>query len=118
MKHIVSDFTRGSQIHIHGLLMYFVGLKYPAIFAVFVFIWLAWSEVSGSLSEHQQYLIWMKLYAGVWGFMEFDPAKHVTIQSGLGEGRFPMSRSLGPKRAVWVEAEIERWVREVAEMIS
>ena len=90
MKHIVSDFTRGSQIYIHGLLMYFVGLKYPAIFAVFVFIWLAWSEVTGSLSEHQLYLIWMKLYASVWAFMEFDSAKHVTIQSGLG-GTFELA---------------------------
>jgi prophage regulatory protein len=33
----------------------------------------------------------------------------------MGEGRFPRSRSLGPKCAVWVEAEIEDWILKIAE---
>lgn len=31
----------------------------------------------------------------------------------LSDGRFPRSRSLGPKCVVWVEAEIDDWMREI-----
>jgi len=34
----------------------------------------------------------------------------------MSEGRFPKSRSLGPKCAVWVEAEIDEWIRAVSRM--
>ena len=33
----------------------------------------------------------------------------------MSEGRFPKSRSLGPKCAVWVEAEIDAWIRKIAD---
>jgi prophage regulatory protein len=33
----------------------------------------------------------------------------------MSDGRFPKSRSLGPKCTVWVEAEIADWIRGVAE---
>lgn len=36
------------------------------------------------------------------------------IYQRMSEGRFPKSRSLGPKCAVWVEAEIEEWIRAVS----
>lgn len=36
------------------------------------------------------------------------------IYQRMSEGRFPRSRSLGPKCAVWVEAEIDEWIREVS----
>ena len=36
------------------------------------------------------------------------------IYQRMSEGRFPKSRSLGPKCAVWVEAEIEEWIRTIA----
>jgi len=36
------------------------------------------------------------------------------IYHRMSEGRFPRSRSLGPKCAVWVEAEIDAWVRTIA----
>jgi prophage regulatory protein len=34
----------------------------------------------------------------------------------MGEGRFPRSRSLGPECAVWVDSEIDDWVRTVADV--
>jgi prophage regulatory protein len=40
--------------------------------------------------------------------------KRSAIYQRMSEGRFPKSRSLGPKCAVWVECEIEAWVKEVA----
>lgn len=33
-----------------------------------------------------------------------------TIYHRMSEGRFPKCRSLGPKCAVWVEAEINDWI--------
>lgn len=40
--------------------------------------------------------------------------KRSAIYQRMSEGRFPKSRSLGPKCVVWVEAEIDAWVREIA----
>ena len=40
--------------------------------------------------------------------------KRSAIYQRMSEGRFPKSRSLGPKCAVWIEAEIDDWIREIA----
>lgn len=40
--------------------------------------------------------------------------KRSAIYHRMSEGRFPKSRSLGPKCAVWVEAEIDAWIRDIA----
>lgn len=40
------------------------------------------------------------------------------IYQRMSEGRFPQSRSLGPKCAVWVEAEITEWIQSIAETSS
>ncbi|PAL23123.1 AlpA family transcriptional regulator [Sphingopyxis sp. GW247-27LB] len=37
------------------------------------------------------------------------------IYQRMSEGRFPKSRSLGPKCAVWVEAEIDEWIKSIAD---
>ncbi len=39
--------------------------------------------------------------------------KRSAIYQRMSEGRFPKSRSLGPKCAVWVEKEIEEWIDQV-----
>jgi prophage regulatory protein len=39
--------------------------------------------------------------------------KRSSIYQRMSEGRFPKSRSLGSKCAVWVEAEIDAWIAEV-----
>lgn len=36
------------------------------------------------------------------------------IYKRMAEGRFPHSRSLGPKCAVWVEAEIDAWISAIS----
>ena len=41
--------------------------------------------------------------------------KRSTIYKRMSEGTFPKSRSLGPKCAVWIEAEIDEWIGGVAE---
>lgn len=42
--------------------------------------------------------------------------KRSAIYQRMSEGRFPRSRSLGPKCAVWVEAEIDDWIHNVVEL--
>ena len=40
--------------------------------------------------------------------------KRSAIYQRMSEGRFPKSRSLGAKCAVWVEAEIDAWIYAVS----
>lgn len=40
--------------------------------------------------------------------------KRSAIYQRISEGKFPKSRSLGPKCAVWVEAEINAWIASIA----
>lgn len=37
--------------------------------------------------------------------------KRSAIYLRMSEGRFPKSRSLGPKCAIWVESEIDAWIQ-------
>lgn len=41
--------------------------------------------------------------------------KRSAIYQRMSDGTFPRSRSLGPKCALWVEAEIEAWIQEVVQ---
>ena len=41
--------------------------------------------------------------------------KRSMIYRLMGEGRFPRSRSLGPKCAVWVESEVDEWINLVVD---
>jgi prophage regulatory protein len=36
------------------------------------------------------------------------------IYQRMSEGRFPKCRSLGPKCSVWVESEINAWIKSVS----
>lgn len=40
--------------------------------------------------------------------------KRSAIYQRMREGRFPRSRVLGPRCTVWLESEVDQWVREVA----
>lgn len=40
--------------------------------------------------------------------------KRSAIYQRMSDGRFPRSRSLGPKCTVWIESEIDDWIRDVA----
>ena len=44
--------------------------------------------------------------------------KRSSIYQRMSDGRFPKSRSLGSKCAVWVEAEIDAWIAEVSQSNS
>lgn len=44
--------------------------------------------------------------------------KRSMIYRLMSEERFPRSRSLGPKCAVWVESEIDEWILQISDKQS
>ncbi|PEQ10783.1 conjugal transfer protein TraD [Novosphingobium sp. PC22D] len=84
MKRNLVNFTRGSQLLGHFGFMFAAGLKGPVIIALVVLSWTSWWMISSQLSDHETYLAWMRIYAGTYTFMEFDPEKLVAIRTALG----------------------------------
>jgi hypothetical protein len=84
MKRNLVNFTRGSQLLGHFSFMFAAGLKGPLIIAAIGISWTGWWTISAGLSDHEAYLVWMRIYAAIYGFMEFDPAKQVALETGLG----------------------------------
>lgn len=101
LKHNLLNFTRGSQLLGHFGFMFAAGLKGPLIVTVLAVVSLTWWQVSSVLSEHQVYLLWMHVYATLYGFMEFDPDKLVSLRLAGGESvSFPIAviRDFPPMR--------------------
>ena len=101
MKHNLLNFTRGSQLLGHFGFMFAAGLKGPLIVTLLVVVGLVYWEVSSNLTQHQLYLLWMHLYAMLYGFMEFDPDKLVTLRLASEDPvSFPISviREFPPMR--------------------
>lgn len=84
MKRNLVNFTRGSQLLGHFGFMFAAGLKGPLLIALLVISSMSWWMLSGGLTDHETYLVWMRLYASAYGFMEFDPAKQVALETGFG----------------------------------
>lgn len=84
MKRNLVNFTRGSQLLGHFSFMFAAGLKGPLIVACAVIGGTSWWTLSGSLSDHEAYLVWMRIYAAIYGFMEFDPEKRIALETAFG----------------------------------
>ncbi|WP_210358962.1 type IV secretion system DNA-binding domain-containing protein [Sphingomonas beigongshangi] len=79
------NFTRGSQLLTHELLMWFAGAKLPVLVWFFVFL-AAWFVImSLKLDEHGFQLVCMKLYAMLWDWVGLDPTKRVNVTLPSGE---------------------------------
>ncbi len=91
MKRNLVNFTRGSQLLGHFSFMFAAGLKGPLIIAAVVFAWATWWALSAGLSQFESYLVWMRLYAAVYAFMEFDPHKEIAVKTVFGGSiKFPI----------------------------
>ena len=84
MKRNLVNFTRGSQLLGHFSFMFAAGLKGPLIVAGIVIAWTSWWTLSGRLSDHEIYLVGMRIYATIYGFMEFDSAKRIALETAFG----------------------------------
>ena len=85
MKHNLLNFTRGSQLLGHFAFMFAAGLKGPVIVTALVVLGTCYWEVRTTLTDHQFYLVWMHVYASLYAFMEFDPAKLVNLTLADGD---------------------------------
>lgn len=84
MRHKFTNFTRGSQLIGHFGFMFAAGLKGPLIVTALTFTGLIWWYASAALSDHESYLCWMRLYAAIYNWFEFDPAKAVNLETLSG----------------------------------
>ena len=92
MKRNLVNFTRGSQLLGHFSFMFAAGLKGPLIIAAIVISWLSWWMLSSGLTSHERYLVWMRIYADIYAFMEFDPHKEIALKTALdGTIKFPIA---------------------------
>lgn len=84
MKRNLANFTRGSQLLGHFGFMFAAGLKGPLIIAAAVISSTSWWTLSSALTDYEIYLIWMRVYAAAYGFMEFNPDKLMTVKTVFG----------------------------------
>lgn len=84
MRHKFTNFTRGSQLLGHFGFMFAAGIKGPLIVTAVTFAGLIWWQASKSLSDHESYLCWMRVYAAVYGWFELDPTKSVNLETLFG----------------------------------
>ena len=78
------NFTRGSQLLSHELMMWLSGAKMPVIFWLFVFLACWFGIMSVKLDEHGFQLICMKVYAELWNWVDLDPTKRVNVTLASG----------------------------------
>ena len=108
MKRNIVNFTRGSQLLGHFGFMFASGLKAPLIIAAILLAGMTYWQVTSGLSDNQQYLVGMNLYASLYGFMEFDPAKLVHLDIA-GVGSIEMTISAVPNSPSVVMAMEALW---------
>ena len=84
MKRNLLNFTRGSQLLGHFGFMFAAGLKGPIMVAVATIAGMTYWMLSEGLSDHERYLVWMRIYAAIYGFMELDLQKLIALETGLG----------------------------------
>jgi len=79
------NFTRGSQLITHEMMMWFSGAKLPFILWFFAFAAAWFIIMSIQLDEHGFQLVVMKLYATLWNWIDLDPNKRVNVTLPTGE---------------------------------
>ncbi|HEY9092131.1 type IV secretion system DNA-binding domain-containing protein, partial [Parasphingorhabdus sp.] len=84
MKRNLVNFTRGSQLLGHFGFMFASGLKAPLIIAAILLVGMSYWQVTSVLTDYQRYLVGMNLYASLYGYMEFDPAKLINLDLASG----------------------------------
>ena len=105
MKRNLVNFTRGSQLLGHFGFMFAAGLRGPLIVAIATILGMGWWTLSRDLSDHEAYLVWMRSYAAIYGFMEFDPGKQAVLKTAFGTTlQIPMTEvaSYPPVARAWV----------------
>ena len=104
MKRNLVNFTRGSQLLGRFGFMFAAGLRGPLIVAALTLLGTCWWTLARGLSDHETYLVWMRSYAAIYTFMEFDPAKQAVLETTFGTTvQIPMNEvaSFSPAARAW-----------------
>lgn len=107
------NFTRGSQLLTHEVLMWTSGAKIPVIVWLFCFAAAYSFILVVTLREHEIELIGMKLYSLLWDFMEFDPMKRVNVT--LPDGSI---RAIVMAQVADVPAVIAAWAKAMRGLVG
>lgn len=74
-----SNFTRGSQLFSHEVLMTWAGIKVPLLFWIAAFAIFMIAISSFYLKEHQVQLVLMRTLSVMWEWVSLDPNKPVNL---------------------------------------
>ena len=75
VKRNAGNFTRGSQLFHHEILMTWAGIRMPLYVWVGTAVLLLCILVSLTFKNHEVQLVLMKLYAEAWGWVQLNPNK-------------------------------------------
>lgn len=79
------NFTRGSQLLTHEMLMWFSGVRLPVLAWFFAFLAAWFIILSIRLDEHGFQLVCMKVYSALWNWVDLNPNKRVNVTLPNGE---------------------------------
>lgn len=85
VKRNAGNFTRGSQLFHHEILMTWAGIRMPLYVWVGTAILLLCALVSLTFKNHEVQLVLMKLYAEAWGWVQLNPNKPVNLTLPSGQ---------------------------------
>ncbi|UVO53720.1 type IV secretion system DNA-binding domain-containing protein [Sphingomonas sp. SUN039] len=74
------NFTRGSQLIGHQVFMFVAGAKVPFLIWFAIFVAIYWIMLSAVMGESEIQLCAWKLYAAVWGWLDFNPLKPMNLK--------------------------------------
>jgi len=81
----VGSFTRGTQLVRLQYMMAWQGIKVPLLIALACFLILLCAFLSIRMDEHEVQLVEMRIYSGLWDWVDFNP-RHL-INLTLPDGR-------------------------------
>ena len=85
VKRNAGNFTRGSQLFHHEILMTWAGIRMPLYVWVGTAVLLLCVLVSLTFKNHEVQLVLMKLYAEAWGWVQLNPNKPVNLTLPSGQ---------------------------------
>lgn len=85
VKRNAGNFTRGSQLFHHEILMTWAGIRMPLYVWVGTAVILLCILVSLTFKNHEVQLVLMKLYAEAWGWVQLNPNKPVNLTLPSGQ---------------------------------
>ena len=107
VKRNAGNFTRGSQLFHHEILMTWAGIRIPLYTWIGTTVLLLFVLGYFTFKNHEVHLVLMKLLSSVWGWMSLDPMKaiNLTLPSGqIVQGTMAMVPYHPAVEAAWSRA--------------